>query len=100
MDLKTKKETSKCKSRKMKDLMKLIFASNLWKRQNYSDTLITIQMKFRFLSQLAIDILLSKNVDDNFQSATWFKAMKKEYDSLDEKPLGNRWHFALNFGPL
>ena len=63
-----------------------------------------------FLSQLAIDPLLPKNVDDALQNPNWFEAMKNEYDSLvennvwslvksDEKPVGSRWHFALKFGP-
>ena len=63
-----------------------------------------------FLSQLAIDPLLPKNVDDALQNPNWFEAMKNEYDSLlennvwslvksDGKPEGSRWHFALKFGP-
>ena len=61
-----------------------------------------------FLSQLAIDTLLPKNVDDALQRPNWFEAMKNEYDPLvennvwslvksDEKPVGSRWHFALKF---
>ena len=63
-----------------------------------------------FLSQLAIDPLLPKTVDEAMQNPNWFEAMKNEYDSLvennvwslvksDEKPVGSRWHFALKFGP-
>ena len=63
-----------------------------------------------FLSQLAIDLLLPKNVDEALQNPNWFEAMKNEYDSLvennvlslvkiDEKPAGSRWHFALKFCP-
>ena len=62
-----------------------------------------------FLSQLAIDPLLPKNVDDALQNPNWFEAMKNEYDCLvennvwslvksDENPVGSRWHFALEFG--
>ena len=63
-----------------------------------------------FLSQLAIDPLLPKNVDEALQNPNWFEAMKNVYDSLvennvwslvksDEKRVGNRWYFALKFGP-
>ena len=62
------------------------------------------------LSQLAIDPLHPKNVDEVLQNPNSFEAMKNEYDSLvennvwsieksDEKPVGNRWHYALKFGP-
>ena len=61
------------------------------------------------MSQLAIDPLLPKKVDEALQNPNWFEAMKNEYDSLvennvwslvksDEKPVGGRWHFALKFG--
>ena len=63
-----------------------------------------------FLSQLAIDPLLPKNVDEALQNPNWFETMKNEYDSLvennvwsllesDEKPVGSRWPSALKFGP-
>ena len=63
-----------------------------------------------FLSQLAIDRLLPKKVDESLQNRNWFEAMKNEYDTLvennvwslvksDENPVGSRWHFALKFGP-
>ena len=63
-----------------------------------------------FLSHLAIDLLLRKNVEEALQTQNWFEAMKNEYDSLfennvwslvkiDEKPVGSRWHFGLKFGP-
>ena len=62
------------------------------------------------MSQLAIDPLLPKNVDEALQNTNSFEAMKNEYDSLvennvwslvksDEKPVESRWHFALKFGP-
>ena len=86
------------------------FTLNRRKHKSQSKTLITFQMKFPFLSQLAIDPLLPKNVDEVLQNPNWFEAMKNEYDSLiennvwslvksDEKPVGGRWHFALKFGP-
>ena len=37
-----------------------------------------------FLSQLAIDLLLPKNVDEALQNPNCFEAMKNEYDSLVE----------------
>ena len=37
-----------------------------------------------FLSQLAIDPLLPKNLDEALQSPNWFEAMKNEYKSLIE----------------
>ena len=54
-----------------------------------------------FLSQLAIDPLLPKNVDEALQNPNWFEAMKNEYDYLvennvwslvksDEKSVGSR----------
>ena len=41
-------------------------------------------MKFLFLSQLAIDLLLPKYFDEALQNPNWFKAMKNEYDFLVE----------------
>ena len=66
--------------------------------------------KVSFLRQLAINPLLSKNVDEALQNPNWFKAQKTEYDSMfennfwslvknEEKQVGRRAHFALKFGP-
>ena len=47
-----------------------------------------------FLSQLAIDPLLPKNVDEALQNPNWFEARKNEYESLVEKQclvLSEKW---------
>ena len=62
------------------------------------------------MSQLAIDPLLPKNVDEALQNPNLFEAMKNEYDSLvennvwslvksDQKPVRIRWNFSFKFGP-
>ena len=59
-----------------------------------------------FLSQLAIDPLLPKNVDEALQNPNWFEAMINEYDSLvensvwSEKIFMKDTHLQLVFQPL
>ena len=76
------------------------------KTQNLVTDIDNDSNEVSFLSQLAIDPLLPKNVDEALQNPNWFEEMKIEYHSLienkvcslvksDEKPVGSRWHFAF-----
>ena len=60
------------------------------------------------MSQLAIDLLLPKNVVEVLQNPNWFRARNNEYESLvgnnvwslvksGEKAEVSRWHCALKF---
>ena len=44
-----------------------------------------------FLSELAIDSLIPKNVDVAVQNPNWLEAMKNEYNTSVEK---NVWHYS------
>ena len=64
-----------------------------------------------FLGEIVYNELLPKSIDEAIRDKNWYEAMKLENNSLVEnkvwelvenkgnKPIGNRWHFALKFGP-
>ena len=51
------------------------------KTQNLIEDIDKNSIEVSFLSKLAVDPLLPKNVDEALQNPNWFEAMKNEYNS-------------------
>ena len=67
--------------------MKMNFTLNK-RKQKLVEDVDNDSNEVSFLSQLAIDPLLPKNVDEALQNPNWFEAMKNEYDSLVDTMFG------------